>query len=301
MSLFAPLPSFAIRHNNKCLDLSRPHIMGILNVTPDSFSDGGRYDTVAAAVARCKQMLQEGATIIDIGGESTRPHATPVDSEEELRRVVPVVQAIRAQLGNEVWLSIDTSSPAVIQAAAQAGADIWNDVRALKRPCAAAMAAKLNLPVMLMHMRGEPNSMDGLDSYEDVVAEVMAELQERIEVALAAGVSPEQLIIDPGFGFAKNHAQHAELLIHLARFKNLGLPLMFGISRKRFLGEVLEHSTIPALANQQKEARDPIGAAAALLAVQQGASIIRTHNVAMTAQGLALWTQLSEYNHDHHA
>jgi dihydropteroate synthase len=301
MSLFAPLPNFTLHHNNKCLELSRPHIMGILNVTPDSFSDGGRYESVTAAVARCEQMIAEGATIIDIGGESTRPNATPVGTEEEMRRVVPVVKAIRDKVGDDIWLSIDTSSPAVIQAAATAGADIWNDVRALKREGAAAMAAKLNLPVMLMHMRGEPDSMDGLDCYDNVVADVKAELQERIAVALAAGVTAEHLIIDPGFGFAKNYQQHAELLTHLDEFKTLGLPLMFGISRKRFLAQVLDNSAIPALCNQHKEARDPVGAAAALLAIQQGASIIRTHNVAMTAQSIALWTQLSEYNQSNRA
>ena len=301
MSLFDPLPNFTIRNNNKCLALSQPHIMGILNVTPDSFSDGGRYESVAAAVARCEQMMAEGASIIDIGGESTRPNAAAVSTEEEMRRVVPVVKAIRDKLGSALWLSIDTSSPEVMQAAAAAGADIWNDVRALKRDGAAAMAAKLGLPVMLMHMRGEPGTMDDLDHYDDVVAEVKSELQERIEVALRAGVSSEQLIIDPGFGFAKNYQQHAELLSQLVQFKTLGLPLMFGISRKRFLAQVLDNSAIPALLNLHKDARDPVGAAAALLAVQQGASIIRTHNVAMTAQSLALWWQLTEFNNSHKA
>ena len=296
MSLYTPLPQFDIHHGDKSLNLSKPHIMGILNVTPDSFSDGGRFNSVDAALSRCEQMIHEGAAIIDIGGESTRPNAPAVSSDEELHRVIPVVEAIRSRLGDSIWLSIDTSSPEVIQEAHAAGADIWNDVRALKREGAVEMAAQLKLPVMLMHMRGEPDTMDSMTSYHNVIADVLAELKQRVEIAVAGGVAREQLIIDPGFGFAKDYEHHCELLTHLAAFQALKLPLMFGISRKRFLGEVLTRSAIPAWLEHKKVDRDAIGSAAALLAVQQGASIIRTHNVAMTGQMLALWSQLTEYN-----
>lgn len=295
MSLFTALPSYKIEHADKTLDLSQPQVMGILNVTPDSFSDGGRYNDIDAALQRCEQMLHEGASIIDVGGESTRPHAPKVSTAEELQRVIGVVEAIRQQFGDAIWVSIDTSNPQVIAAAYEVGADIWNDVRALKREGAPAMAAKLDIPVMLMHMRGEPDTMDGLDSYTEVVSEVIAELQQRIDSAIAAGVKREKMIIDPGFGFAKNYQHHCELLRQLTSFQSLNLPLMFGISRKRFLGEVLNKSHIAAWQDHDKVARDPIGAAAALLAVQQGASIIRTHNVAMTTQTLALWQQLTHH------
>lgn len=295
MSLFTPLPKFVICHGNKALDLSQPQIMGILNVTPDSFSDGGRFNSIDSALWRCEQMIRQGASIIDIGGESTRPEATPVDTEEELRRVIPVVEAIRKLMGDEIWLSIDTSNPKVIEAANEVGANIWNDVRALKREGAVEMAAKIDLPVMLMHMRGEPITMGQLANYNDVVAEVVAELKKRVDTAIAAGVARERIIIDPGFGFAKNHNQHCELMTKLEQFKALKLPLMFGVSRKRFLGEVLTHSDIPAWRDHDKSDRDAVGVAAALLAIQQGASIIRTHNVGMTSQVLALWSQLTSY------
>lgn len=293
MSLFTPLAKVVIHHGNKQLDLSTPQIMGILNVTPDSFSDGGRYTTIDAAVERCAQMISEGASIIDIGGESTRPNADPVSTEEELARVVPVVTALRQSFGPELWLSVDTSNPAVIEAAADQGADIWNDVRALKQPGAIEMAAKLDIPVVLMHMRGEPSSMDQLARYDDVISEIMTELQHRIDLAIESGVRREHIIIDPGFGFAKYHEHHCQLLTQLDQLKCLQQPLLFGISRKRFMGEVLEASLIPAWQDHTKDQRDPISAAAALLAVQQGASIIRTHNVAITSQVLALWQCLS--------
>lgn len=292
MALFTPLPAFKIYHKDKYLDLSKPQVMGILNVTPDSFSDGGQYNEIGKALQRCEQMLEEGASIIDIGGESTRPNAPNVSTPQELDRVIPVVSAIRREFGEAVWLSIDTSNPQVIQQAHQAGADIWNDVRALKREGAVDMAVKLNIPVMLMHMRGEPNTMDGLDNYQNVTNEVIAELKERIDTAVAAGLTRENIIVDPGFGFAKNYQHHCELLTHLSKFHCLKLPLMFAISRKRFLGEVLTESEIKAWRNHDKIERDPVGAAAALFAVQQGASIIRTHNVGMTTQMLALWQQL---------
>jgi len=296
MSLFQPLPSYKVTSRDKTLDLSQPHVMGILNVTPDSFSDGGRFTAIDSAIIHAKDMIGAGATIIDIGGESTRPNAAIVATNEELQRVIPVVKAIRQQLGDGVWLSIDTSNPIVMQAAFEAGADIWNDVRALKREGAAEMAAKLDVPVMLMHMRGEPTTMNNLAQYDDVIKEVSTELTARIVEVTNAGVKREKIIIDPGFGFAKNYEHHCALLSQLERLQTLGLPMMFGISRKRFLAEVLSKSGVEALANTQALERDAVGTAAGIFALQQGASIIRTHNVAMMQQAVTLWQQLSAYN-----
>ena len=298
MSLFQPLPNYKVISRDKVLDLSQPHIMGILNVTPDSFSDGGQFNAIDSALAHAKDMIAAGATIIDIGGESTRPNAQPVATSDEIQRVVPVVKAIRHQLGNDIWLSIDTSNPAVMQAAFDVGADIWNDVRALKRDGAAAMAAKLDIPVMLMHMRGEPTTMNNLAQYDDVIEEVSAELAARIDEVTSIGVKREKIIIDPGFGFAKDYDHHRALLSQLTRLQALGLPMMFGISRKRFLAEVLTKSGIEAVATTQAIERDAVGTAAGLFALQQGASIIRTHNVAMMQQAVALWQQLSTYHQD---
>ena len=296
MSLFQPLPSYKVTSRDKTLDLSQPHVMGILNVTPDSSSDGGQFTAIDSAITHAKDMIGAGATIIDIGGESTRPNAAIVATNEELQRVIPVVKAIRQQLGDGVWLSIDTSNPIVMQAAFEAGADIWNDVRALKREGAAEMAAKLDIPVMLMHMRGEPTTMDNLAQYDDVIKEVSTELTARIVEVTSLGVKREKIIIDPGFGFAKNYEHHCALLSELQRLQDLGLPMMFGISRKRFLAEVLRKSGVEALANTQALERDAVGTAAGIFALQQGASIIRTHNVAMMQQAVTLWQQLSAYN-----
>ena len=296
MSLFQPLPSYKVTSRDKTLDLSQPHVMGILNVTPDSFSDGGQFTAIDSAITHAKDMIGAGATIIDIGGESTRPNAAIVATNEELQRVIPVVKAIRQQLGDGVWLSIDTSNPIVMQAAFEAGADIWNDVRALKREGAAEMAAKLDVPVMLMHMRGEPTTMNNLAQYDDVIKEVSTELTARIVEVTNAGVKREKIIIDPGFGFAKNYEHHCALLSQLERLQTLGLPMMFGISRKRFLAEVLSKSGVEAFANTQALERDAVGTAAGIFALQQGASIIRTHNVAMMQQAVTLWQQLSAYN-----
>ena len=299
MSLFQPLPNYKVSSRDKTLDLSQPHVMGILNVTPDSFSDGGQFTAIDSAITHAKDMISAGATIIDIGGESTRPNAAAVSTEEEVQRVVPVVKAIRQQLGDigkDIWLSIDTSNPIIMQAAFEAGADIWNDVRALKREGAAKMAAKLDIPVMLMHMRGEPTTMNNLAQYDDVIKEVSTELTARIAEVTNAGIKREKIIIDPGFGFAKNYEHHCALLSQLERLQTLGLPMMFGISRKRFLAEVLSKSGVEALANTQALERDAVGTAAGIFALQQGASIIRTHNVAMMQQAVTLWQQLSAYN-----
>ena len=296
MYLFDPLPTYTITSRQKVLDLSKPHIMGILNVTPDSFSDGGQFDGIDSVLAHCQAMIESGASIIDIGGESTRPNAQAVMTDEEMRRVIPVVQAIRTHFGDEIWLSIDTSNPVVVQAAFIAGADIWNDVRALSRTGAATMAAQLDIPVMLMHMRGEPTTMNNLAHYKDVIFEVSIELSNRIEEVTALGVKRDKIIIDPGFGFAKTYEHHCALLTQLDRLKALGFPIMFGVSRKRFLAEVLQRSGVATVVNTQAQERDTAGTAAGLLALQQGASIIRTHNVAMMQQAVALWQQLVAYN-----
>ena len=295
MSLFQPLASYSVTSRDKVLDLSQPHIMGILNVTPDSFSDGGQFNVIDKAVAHCQEMIEAGATIIDIGGESTRPNADAVATDEEIKRVVPVVTAIRQQLGNDIWLSIDTSNPEVIQVAFDAGADIWNDVRALKREGAPEMAAKLDIPVMLMHMRGEPTTMNNLAQYDDVIKDVSTELAARVDEVINHGVKRKNIIIDPGFGFAKDYEHHLALLSQMTSLQTLGLPMMFGISRKRFLAEVLANSGVEAVATTQPIERDTVGTTAAIFALQQGASIIRTHNVAMMQQAVALWQQLSAY------
>ena len=297
MSLFQPLPSYKISSRDKTLDLSQPHIMGILNVTPDSFSDGGQFNVVDKAVAHCQQMIKEGATIIDIGGESTRPNADAVGTAEEMQRVVPVVRAIRQQCGEDIWLSIDTSNPEVMKAAFDAGADIWNDVRALKREGAAVLAAELDIPIMLMHMRGEPTTMNNLAQYDDIISDVRAELLSRIDEVTGIGVKREKIIIDPGFGFAKDYEHHCALLSQLSRLQALGLPMMFGISRKRFLAEVLSKSGVEVVATTNAVDRDVVGTAASIFALQQGAGIIRTHNVAMMQQAVALWRQLSAHNY----
>lgn len=274
-----PLPQKILQCGSKQLDLSRPQIMGILNVTPDSFSDGGKHNGKAEAIAYAKQMIAGGATVIDVGGESTRPGASSVDVTEEILRVVPVVEAL-AEL--EVIISIDTSQPEVIRAAVKAGAHIWNDVRALTRPQALETAAELDIPVIIMHMRGEPTTMNGLDQYEDVTIDVMHELQQRIDDALAAGVKAENVMIDPGFGFAKNAQQNLKLLRELYHLNQLGYPILSALSRKRFIGEALGG------ADAQNRA---IGSVAAhLMSVQQGASMVRVHDVKAMSDALKVWT-----------
>lgn len=277
------LPQQTLVCGRHTLDLSQPQVMGILNVTPDSFSDGGRFNHLDAALRQAESMLNDGAAILDIGGESTRPNAQAVSVQEELDRVIPLVEALNSQF--DVVLSIDTSTPEVFAAAAQAGATIWNDVRALTRPNALEVAAKLDLPVVLMHMRGEPATMNGLAIYDDVTREVNDELNQRLNAALAAGIRRENIILDMGFGFAKNTAQSLTLLNELWQLNELGFPLLMGISRKRVLGEILGGAAV----NERLYA----GLSAALLGVQQGVSIIRTHDVRATVEMLVVFNQLS--------
>lgn len=273
-----PLPKQTLQYKDVSLDLARPHIMGILNVTPDSFSDGGKYNHKEQALQYALQMIKDGATIIDIGGESTRPGATPVSIKEELQRVIPVVEAL-AQ--HDVIISVDTSEPEVIRQAVKKGAHIWNDVRALSRPDALAVAAELDIPVVIMHMRGEPTTMNQLANYEDVVEEVLRELTVRVEAAIAAGVRADNIIIDPGFGFAKNASHNLKLLQDFWRLNELGYPVLSALSRKRFIGEALEGA----------EVKDRIigSVTAHLLSIQQGASIVRVHDVKATSDAIKIW------------
>ena len=273
-----PLPKRVLQCGRLSLDLSQPHVMGILNVTPDSFSDGGRHNEKEDAVARALEMIAEGATVIDIGGESTRPGASPVSVEEEIRRVVPVVEALSQ---HNVVLSIDTSQPEVIRAAVNAGAHIWNDVRALTRPYALQTAAELNIPVIIMHMRGEPTTMNNLDQYDDVTEDVIAELQQRAQDALAAGVKPENIVIDPGFGFAKNAQQNLKLLNELYQLNRMGYPILSALSRKRFIGE--------ATGAVEATERAVGSVAAHLLSIQQGACMVRAHDVKATSDAIKIW------------
>lgn len=273
-----PLPKQILQCGRLSLDLSQAQVMGILNVTPDSFSDGGKHDQKDQAVAYAKQMIADGATVIDVGGESTRPGASVVEIAEEIRRVVPVVAEL-AKLN--VIISIDTSQPEVIREAVKAGAHIWNDVRALTRPHALETAAELNIPVIIMHMRGEPTTMNHLDQYEDVTQEVIAELQQRVDDALQAGIHPKNIMIDPGFGFAKNAQQNLKLLNEFYRLNNMGYPILSALSRKRFIGE--------ALGGADANHRAVGSVAAHLLSIQQGACMVRTHDVKAMSDAIKVW------------
>ncbi len=281
MQLMA-LPKKILRCGELSLDLSVPHVMGILNVTPDSFSDGGKHNGKTQALAHAQQMIADGATVIDVGGESTRPGASIVEIEEEIRRVVPVVEAL-AEL--DVVISIDTSQPEVIQAAVAAGAHIWNDVRALTRPNALYTAAELNIPVIIMHMRGEPTTMNGLDQYDNVTLDVMTELSQRVSDALKAGVKAENIMIDPGFGFAKNAKQNLKLLKEFHQLNQLGYPILSALSRKRFIGE--------ALGGADAGQRAVGSVAGHLLSIQQGACMVRAHDVKAMSDAIKVWQAMN--------
>lgn len=256
---------------SRFLDLSRPQVMGILNVTPDSFSDGGRYGQRDAALRHAEAMLKAGATLIDVGGESTRPGARAVSPVEELERVAPVVEAIAREL--DVIISVDTSTPAVIRESARLGAGLINDVRSLQRDGALDAAADSGLPVCLMHMRGEPTTMQQNPQYPDVVAEVREFLLERLAACSAAGIGAERVILDPGFGFAKTLEHNLSLFKHLHALHALGRPLLVGVSRKSMIGKVLGHEVGERLYGSL---------ALAALALSKGAHILRVHDVAQT-------------------
>lgn len=256
---------------SRFLDLSRPQVMGILNVTPDSFSDGGRFAQRDAALRHAEAMLQAGATLIDVGGESTRPGARAVSPIEELERVAPVVEAIAAEL--DVIISVDTSTPAVMREAARLGAGLINDVRSLQRDGALAAAADSGLAVCLMHMRGEPTTMQQSPHYADVLVEVRDFLLERMAACATAGIAAERLILDPGFGFAKTLEHNLKLFKHLDSLHGLGRPLLVGVSRKSMIGKVLGHEVGGRLYGSL---------ALAALALSKGAHILRVHDVPET-------------------
>ena len=262
---------------NRTLDLSTAHVMGILNVTPDSFSDGGQFNQLDKAIAHAESMVAEGATILDVGGESTRPGAAAVSVAEELERVVPVVEHIAARL--DVAISVDTSTAEVIRESAKAGAHLINDVRALRREGALQAAAETGLPVCLMHMQGEPDTMQKNPRYDDVVQDVRNFLKERIEAARAAGIASEQILLDPGFGFGKTRIHNYTLLNRLEQIAALGYPLLTGLSRKRMIADVLN-------ASDDATERDDASAAAATVCAMKGARIIRAHNVKKTWEAL---------------
>jgi len=276
----------SLQCGGRVLDLSRPHVMGILNVTPDSFTDGGELlqggrVAMARVLERAEAMVAAGATLLDIGGESTRPGAAPVSEAEELERVLPVVEALAARF--DVVLSVDTSNAAVMRSSALLGAGLINDVRALARPGAMEAAAASGLPVCLMHIRGEPGTMQQAPHYLDVVAEVMAELQSRIAACTHVGIARERLLVDPGFGFGKTLEHNLALLDNLQRFSALELPMLVGLSRKRMLG---------ALTGKPEKERVAAGIAAAVVAVMKGARIVRTHDVGVTVDAIKVVTAL---------
>jgi dihydropteroate synthase len=263
----------------RVLRLDRPRVMGIVNVTPDSFSDGGAHDTVGAAVAHGLQLVAEGADLLDIGGESTRPGSAPVPLDEELRRVIPVIEQLARQTA--VPISIDTFKPEVMRAAVAAGAGMINDIHALRQDGALAAAAELGVPVVLMHMQGEPGSMQDTPQYDDVVAEVHRFLADRMFSAEMAGIAKKNLVIDLGFGFGKNTDHNMILLARSARFLELGVPMLAGLSRKRSIGE-LTGREVP-------RERVAGSVAAHLIAAQRGAMILRVHDVAATVDALKVW------------
>jgi dihydropteroate synthase len=262
----------------RMLDLSRTAIMGILNVTPDSFSDGGIFLACDAAVAHARAMVEEGADVIDVGGESTRPGAQAVSVQEELDRVIPVIEAIARVV--PVPVSVDTSKPEVMRAAIAAGAGLINDVRALREAGALQVAAALEAPVCLMHMQGEPRSMQHYPVYTDVAGEVRDFLHERIDACVAAGIPRQRLIVDPGFGFGKTVEHNLELLRRLGELRALGSPILAGLSRKSMIGALFE-----LLVEQRLHA----SLALALIAVQNGAAILRVHDVRATREAIRMF------------
>lgn len=271
----APCPAVALDCAGRVLDLGRPRVMGILNVTPDSFSDGGDFFDPASALDYARAMVAAGADLIDVGGESTRPGAAPVHLEDELRRVIPVIEALAAEL--PVPISVDTSKPEVMAAAVRAGAAMINDVGALGTPGALEAVRDLGVPVCLMHMRGEPRTMQVAPHYGDVVGEVRDFLDQRIAACVAEGVPRERLVVDPGFGFGKTLEHNLALLARLAELQGLGLPILVGLSRKSMLGAITGRAVGDRLS---------ASLAAALLAVERGASILRVHDVAATVDAL---------------
>lgn len=260
-----------------------PVIMGILNVTPDSFSDGGDFTRFEVAVARALEMQAQGAEIIDVGGESTRPGAQPVDASQEIERVVPVIEAIRQQ--SDVLISIDTSKPEVMRAAVEAGANLINDVNALRADGALECCAELGVPVCLMHMQGEPRSMQQQPEYADVLGDVMDFFQDRVQFCIEAGIDQNKILLDPGFGFGKTLEHNLQLLSRLNEFVELDFPVLVGISRKSMLGEILDRPVGERVIG---------GVAATVIAHDKGARWFRVHDVAETSDALKICTAVNQ-------
>lgn len=259
------------------LDLTYPQVMGILNVTPDSFSDGGRHNRIDLALQHAQAMVVAGATILDIGGESTRPGAAEVSEDEELARVVPVVEAISHRM--EVWISVDTSKAAVIRETAAAGAHLINDIRSLQEPGALSAAVATGLPVCLMHMQGQPKNMQHAPHYENLILEVNTYFSEQVARCVNAGIPKDKLLLDPGFGFGKNLTHNYQLLARLAEFHHFGLPLLVGMSRKSMVGQLLRVPPAQRITGS---------VACAVIAAMQGAQIIRVHDVKETVEAMRI-------------
>ncbi|MGR5093418.1 dihydropteroate synthase [Vibrio maritimus] len=266
-----------LQANNKTLSLDTPQVMGIVNVTPDSFSDGGKFNSVDAALEQVDAMVASGVTIVDVGGESTRPGAPDVELQEELKRVIPVIKAIRER--HDVWISVDTSKAEVMRQAVEVGADIINDVRALQEPGALEVAAKAGVPICLMHMQGQPRTMQMNPTYEDLLKDVAEFLQERISACEAAGISHDKLILDPGFGFGKTLEHNYHLLAHLDKFHQFELPILAGMSRKSMIFKLLDKAPADCLAGSL---------ACATLAAAKGAQIIRVHDAVETVEAMKI-------------
>lgn len=264
-----------LRLGHRTLSLEQPRVMGVLNVTPDSFSDGGSYVSLDQALLHAAKMHKEGADIIDIGGDSTRPGSEETPLQEELDRVIPVVACLSSRI--DVAVSVDSSKPEVMEQAVQAGAVMINDVFALRKEGALEMAAGLNAAVCLMHMQGSPESMQKAPVYSELPGDVIRFLAERVDICSAAGIERERMLVDPGFGFGKNDAHNLKLLANLDQFAELGLPLLVGLSRKQWLGN---------LTGKPVAERASAGIAAALAAIDRGANIVRTHDVASTVDAL---------------
>lgn len=275
---------FELIAGTKRLSLASPVVMGILNVTPDSFSDGGKFSSFELACQHADEMVAQGALIIDIGGESTRPGAADVTVEDELARVIPLVEYVAKH--HDVWISVDTSKPDVMRQAVNAGAHLINDVRALLELGALETAAQLNVPICLMHMQGAPRTMQSAPEYQDVIADVFKFLNERIQACLEAGIPRERLLIDPGFGFGKTLEHNYELLAKLERFAQFELPILIGLSRKSMIGNLLARPTSERLAGSL---------AGAMIAAQKGAHIIRVHDVPETVDMLKVLQATQAY------
>ncbi len=273
-----------MKFKSREIDLSTPQIMGVLNYTPDSFSDGGRFDCLDKALQHVQSMLEQGAAFIDVGGESTRPGAADVSEQQELDRVIPLVEAISKRF--DTVISIDTSKAAVMTATVNAGASFINDVRALREPGALQAASAAKVPVCLMHMQGQPRSMQSAPDYLNVLDEVCVFLQDRIDSCVEAGIDGSQIVIDPGFGFGKNLKHNYTMLANFEKFHRLGVPVLAGMSRKSMIGQLLERDVNERLAGS---------IAVATVAAQKGAQIIRVHDVKETVDAVKVVSELNAY------